>query len=124
MRVLLGLSAFRWIQTMLETKLARATDLKSEPNVALVRGGAILGFDNEVHIDLDRAHTVLSPDEARRFAIRLETIAATIEYASCPASAIEASETELVRRFSQIDGYRCLSLIRALAVVNCQSALA
>jgi hypothetical protein len=26
--------------------------------------------------------------------------------------------------FSQIDGYRCLSLIRALAVVNCQSALA
>jgi len=27
----------------------------------------------------------------------------------------------LVRRFSQIDGYRCLSLIRALAVVNCQS---
>ena len=30
----------------------------------------------------------------------------------------------LVRRFSQIDGYRCLSLIRALAVVNCQSALA
>ena len=32
--------------------------------------------------------------------------------------------TVLVRRFSQIDGYRCLSLIRALAVVNCQSALA
>ena len=30
----------------------------------------------------------------------------------------------LVRRFSQIDGYRCLSLIRALVVVNCQSALA
>ena len=33
-------------------------------------------------------------------------------------------ERILVRRFSQIDGYRCLSLIRALAVVNCQSALA
>ena len=33
-------------------------------------------------------------------------------------------EDLLVRRFSQIDGYRCLSLIRALAVVNCQSALA
>ncbi len=31
---------------------------------------------------------------------------------------------ELVARFSQIDGYRCLSLIRASAVVNCQSALA
>jgi hypothetical protein len=30
----------------------------------------------------------------------------------------------LVARFSQIDGYRCLSLIRASAVVNCQSTLA
>ena len=30
----------------------------------------------------------------------------------------------LVARFSQIDGYRYLSLIRASAVVNCQSALA
>jgi hypothetical protein len=30
----------------------------------------------------------------------------------------------LVARFSQIDGYRCLSLIRASGVVNCQSALA
>ena len=29
-----------------------------------------------------------------------------------------------VARFSQIDGYRCLSLIRASAAVNCQSALA
>jgi len=36
----------------------------------------------------------------------------------------EARAEQLVRRFSQIDGYRCLSLIRALAVVNCQSALA
>jgi hypothetical protein len=35
-----------------------------------------------------------------------------------------AARNVLVRRFSQIDGYRCLSLIRALAVVNCQSALA
>lgn len=72
-----------------------ATDLKSEPSVALVTGGAILGFDNQIHLDLDRAHTLLSPDEARRFAIRLETIAATIDYASCPASAIDVSETEL-----------------------------
>src|SRR5947209_16034553 len=31
---------------------------------------------------------------------------------------------ELVARFSQIDGYRYLSLIRASAEVNCQSALA
>jgi len=30
----------------------------------------------------------------------------------------------LVARFNQIDGYRCLSLMRAPAVVNCQSALA
>src|SRR5438093_7409075 len=30
----------------------------------------------------------------------------------------------LVARFNQIEGYRCLSLIRALAVVKCQSALA
>src|SRR5271166_1853742 len=30
----------------------------------------------------------------------------------------------LVARFSQIDAYRCLSLIRASAAVNCQSALA
>jgi hypothetical protein len=30
----------------------------------------------------------------------------------------------LVARFSQIVGYRCLSLIRASLVVNCQSALA
>ena len=29
----------------------------------------------------------------------------------------------LVARFNQIDGYRCLSLMRALAVVKCQSAL-
>jgi transposase len=30
---------------------------------------------------------------------------------------------ELVGRFSQIEGYRCLSLMRALGVVNCQLAL-
>src|SRR6476646_594155 len=30
---------------------------------------------------------------------------------------------DLVARFNQIDGYRCLSLMRALAVVKCQSAL-
>src|SRR6266446_157890 len=29
----------------------------------------------------------------------------------------------LVARFSQIAGYRCLSLMRAFLVVNCQSAL-
>src|SRR5437762_9619756 len=30
---------------------------------------------------------------------------------------------DLVARFSQIAGYRCLSLMRAFMVVNCQSAL-
>ena len=30
----------------------------------------------------------------------------------------------LVARFSQIDGYRCLSLMRASGVVKCQLALA
>jgi Mrp family chromosome partitioning ATPase len=40
------------------------------------------------------------------------------------ADTVGLIEIMLVRRFSQIDGYRCLSLIRALAVVNCQSALA
>jgi hypothetical protein len=34
------------------------------------------------------------------------------------------SRRRLVARFSQIDGYRCLSLIRASGVVNGQSALA
>ena len=30
---------------------------------------------------------------------------------------------ELVGQFSQIEGYRCLSLMRALGVVKCQLAL-
>ena len=45
-------------------------------------------------------------------------------FATIETSGPEAALFALVRRFSQIDGYRCLSLIRALAVVNCQSALA
>jgi hypothetical protein len=36
-------------------------------------------FDDQVHIDLDRAHTVLSPDEARRFAAELKRIADVID---------------------------------------------
>jgi hypothetical protein len=34
------------------------------------------------------------------------------------------NKTGLVARFSQIEGYRCLSLMRALGVVKCQLALA
>ena len=48
----------------------RAHDLTPEPSVALVTGG----FDDQVHIDLDRVHTVHSPDEARRFAAELNAI--------------------------------------------------
>ncbi len=51
----------------------------SDHCVALVAGGAILGFDGHVHIDLDRSHTVLSPDEARRVAIELKKIADAID---------------------------------------------
>ena len=47
--------------------------------VALVSGGAVLGFDDEVHIDLDRSHIVLSPDEARQFSDELKRIADTID---------------------------------------------
>jgi hypothetical protein len=32
--------------------------------------------------------------------------------------------SELVARFSQIEGYRCLSLTRAFGVVKCQFAVA
>src|ERR1035438_5596545 len=39
------------------------------------------------------------------------------------AKAAEIGLLGLVGRFIQIDGYRCLSLMRAFLVVNCQSAL-
>jgi len=48
-------------------------------SAASVTGGAGLGFDGEVHIDLDCAHTVLSADEAMRFAAELKKIADTID---------------------------------------------
>ena len=40
------------------------------------------------------------------------------------ASPVKHFREHLVAQFSQIAGYRCLSLMRALAVVKCQSALA
>jgi hypothetical protein len=79
MKVILEPAAFRRAQTTLETILLTASDLKPEPNVALVTGGAILGFDDRVHIDLNCAHTVLSPDEARRFAAELKRISDMID---------------------------------------------
>ena len=47
--------------------------------VALITGGAILGIDDRVHIDLDRSHTVLSPNDARQFATELKRIADMID---------------------------------------------
>jgi hypothetical protein len=47
--------------------------------VALVIGGVILGFDDRVHIDLERSHTVLSPNDARQFAAELKRIADVLD---------------------------------------------
>lgn len=62
-----------------ETNFVTASALTPEPIVALVTGGAILGFDGRVHIDLDCTHTVLSPDEARHFAAKLKWIAVAMD---------------------------------------------
>jgi hypothetical protein len=51
----------------------------AEYSVALVAGGAVLGFDHQVHIDLDRTHTVLSPNDARQFAAELKRIADVVD---------------------------------------------
>jgi hypothetical protein len=78
MGVILEPAAFRRARKRPETRIP-SSDVISEPNVALVTGGAIIGFDNQVHIDLDCAHTVMSPDQARQFAARLKRIAAAID---------------------------------------------
>jgi hypothetical protein len=82
MDAILEPAAFRRAQKMLETILVTASDLKPECSVALVTGGAILGFDDRVHIDLDFAHKVLTPDEARQFADELKRIADAIDPSS------------------------------------------
>ena len=51
----------------------------TKPIVMLVPGGAVLGFDDLVHIDLDRSHTVLSPSDVRRFAAELKRIADAVD---------------------------------------------
>ena len=61
------------------TVLALLAKSPAEYSVALVAGGAVLGFDHQVHIDLDRSHTVLSPDDARLFASELKKIADAID---------------------------------------------
>jgi hypothetical protein len=51
----------------------------AKPIVMLVPGGAVLGIDDLVHIDLDRSHTVLSPSDARHFAAELKRIADAVD---------------------------------------------
>jgi hypothetical protein len=70
------LLVFPQAQKIPETNFVTA---RRQPSVALVTGGAILGFDGQVHIDLDCAHTVLSPDEARHFAAKLKRIAVAMD---------------------------------------------
>ena len=72
MNAILEFAAFRRERKIVEENFVTASDLKPEPCVALVTGGAVLGFDDRVYIDLDRAHTVLSLDEARQFAAELK----------------------------------------------------
>ena len=57
-------------------------------SLAPAKSDGLLGFDDQVHIDLDRSHTVLSPDEARQFSAELKRIADEIE----PFSAEEGGE--------------------------------
>ena len=52
----------------------------AESSVMLVPGGAVLGFDDQVHIDLDRSHTVLSSSDARHFAAELNRIADAVDH--------------------------------------------
>ena len=40
----------------------------------------MLGFDDQVHIDLDRSHTVLSPSDARHFAAELNKIGDAVDH--------------------------------------------
>jgi hypothetical protein len=56
----------------------------ANPVVMLVPGGAVLGFDDQVHIDLDRSHTVLSPSDARHFAAELNRIADAVDHLPGP----------------------------------------
>jgi hypothetical protein len=71
MKYILEFAVFRHHRT--------ALDLKPEPSVSLVAGGAVLAVDDQVHLDLDRSHTVLSPNEARQLAAELKRIADVID---------------------------------------------
>ncbi len=79
MTVILEPAAFRRTSKRRETHCITSNELISEPSVALVTGGAVMGIDNQVHIDLDCAHTVLTAEQARQFAAKLKRIAAAME---------------------------------------------
>jgi hypothetical protein len=79
MKNILEFAVFRRPQNMLVTNFMTALDLKPELSVSLVAGGAVLAVDDQLHIDLDRSHTVLSPNEARQFAAELKRIADVID---------------------------------------------
>lgn len=80
---------------MLETIFVAATDLRPESSVTLVTGGALLGFDDQVHIDLDRAHTVLSPNEARQFAAQLIRMADAMDSVlQCRFDCLDSSKSK------------------------------
>jgi hypothetical protein len=79
MTVILEPAVFRRPSKGRETNCVTSNELISEPSVALVTGGAVMGFDNQVHIDLDCAHTVLTAEQARQFAAKLKRIAAAMD---------------------------------------------
>ena len=79
MKDILEFAVFRRLQNILETNFMTALDMKPESSVSLVAGGAVLAVDDQVHIDLGRSHTVLSPNGARHFAAELKRIADMID---------------------------------------------
>ena len=69
--------------------------------------------DTGMHFARDDLEWRLRSDLAEDFADKVDVLASSI-----------SGHQYLVARFSQIEGYKCLSLTRALDVVKCQLALA
>jgi hypothetical protein len=63
-----------------------------------------------LRVEFDKLHLIIKVFQRHRFGQRLEQL--------------NGGQKQLVARFSQIEGYRCLSLTRAFGVVKCQLALA
>ncbi|HXW71463.1 MAG TPA: hypothetical protein VEK34_08485 [Methylocella sp.] len=85
MSAILPHAAFHQVFDVLDGHFPPANDLMLDPVVALVTGGAVLGMDGEVHIDLDRSHLALSAIEARHFAAEVSRIADKIAFSRRPA---------------------------------------